>query len=50
MEEHEQCLVQAKEDLAHWAAGLMAHHDGIRWDIDAKRMALSRERPEILGL
>jgi hypothetical protein len=44
MEEHEQRLVQAKEDLEHWATGLRAHHDGIRQDIDTERMALSRER------
>jgi hypothetical protein len=34
MEEHEQQLVQAKEDLECWAASLRVHHDGIREDID----------------
>jgi hypothetical protein len=33
MEEREQRLVQAMEDLENWAAGLRVHHDGIRWDI-----------------
>jgi hypothetical protein len=49
MEEWEQRLVQAKEDLEDWAARLRAHHDGIRWDIDTERMGLSRERHEILN-
>jgi hypothetical protein len=50
MEEHERQLVQAKEDKERWAADLRAHHNGIRWDIDAEHMALSSERHEILSL
>jgi chromosome segregation ATPase len=50
MEECKQWLVQAMEDLENWAAGLRAHHDGIQWDIDMERLALSHERHEILSL
>jgi hypothetical protein len=35
MEEREQRLVQAMADLEDWAAGLRAHYDSIRRDIDA---------------
>jgi hypothetical protein len=44
MEEHEQRLVQPMVDLEDWAAGLRAHYDSIRRDIDAERMYLPRER------
>jgi chromosome segregation ATPase len=37
-------------DLEDWAAGLGAHYDGIRWDIDAERMSMPRERQELLNL
>jgi hypothetical protein len=44
MEERERRLVQGKVDMERWAAKLKAHHDGVRWDIDAEHGALSRER------
>jgi hypothetical protein len=40
MEEREQWLVQAMVDLEDSAAGLRAHYDGIRRDVDAERMSL----------
>jgi hypothetical protein len=44
MEEREQRVVQAMVDLEDWAAGLRAHYDDIRRDVDAESMSLSRER------
>jgi hypothetical protein len=50
MEEHEKRLVQAMEDLEHWAAGVRVHHEGIQRGIDLEHMALSHKRQEILSL
>jgi hypothetical protein len=50
MEEREQRLEQAMVDQEDWAAGLRAHYDGIRWDVDAERMSLLHEWQELLNL
>jgi hypothetical protein len=50
MEEREQRVVQAMVDLEDWAAGMRAHYDGIRWDVNAEHMSLLRERQELLNL